>query len=227
MSKRNGKKDAISLEAGERVVLKPVKILERVHLGLAELSGMIKMHLPPKNPGEGTKPCVLVYIDDEVAEHLIGQLSAVVRGRWKRKNIGEGVRLTLPNVVLWIGSDAEMMRKLSEYHSELIRKQTVFTDQIFHLGTKRTDEEREIWRTFSSSCDTQVHFSFQSRIVVIDPKASRDLSVLRRSQVKLFKRKFRGLTKCKTLFLALSSALALLYLMSLVFGDSFEAQRRK
>lgn len=228
MSKRKkATKATISLEAGERVVLKPVKILDGVHLELADLAGMIKKSLPPKNQCEGTKPCVLVYIDDEVAEYLIGQLHKVIRSRWQRKDIGEGVRLTLPNVVLWIGSDLEMMQKLSEYHSELIRKQTVFTDQIFHLGTKRTDEERDIWRTFSSSCDTQVHFSFQSRIVVIDPRASRDLSVLRRSQIKLFKKKFKGLVKCKTLFLVMAAALALLYLMSLVFGDSFEAQRRK
>ncbi len=224
MPSRKDAKSTASVEGVERVVLKPVQIFDGIHLGLEDLAQMIGNRMP-KGSVEGTKPCVLVYIDDEVAEHLIGQMKFSLKNRWERKNFGEGMRLTLPNVVLWIGSDIKMMRKLSGYYSEVIRKQTVFTDQFFYLGTKRTDEEREIWRTFSSSCENQVHFSFQKRIVVVDPKAARDLSVLRRSQFKLLKRKFRGLAKCKSIFLALAAALALLYLMSLVFGDSFDGRR--
>lgn len=228
-SKNNGKKkkkgrntDMLNISPNERVILKPVRVINGVHLGISDLIGILKNFLPPITPCEGVKPCMLIYVHEDVVEYIVDQLKFSIKKRWIRKDIGEGVQLSLTYVVVWIGSNLRMMQNLSGYYNDLLQKQTVVIDQIFNLGEKMSDEARAILNNFSGACSTHIHFSFQEKIIVIDPRQAQNLSFLRRSQVKLLKKKFRGCVKLKTLFLVLSAMLAILYLMSLVFGDSLE-----
>jgi hypothetical protein len=218
------------------VVMKECRILDRTKIDLPDLAELIRRQIPKtkrrvddndEDEEPETTPCILVYVDEEVVDPLVTQLKFIDGSRWNRKNIGDGVKLSNKRVAIWVGCGYKMLEHLEEFYDSHCRRHVVCTDMVRYLTGRETEAARVIWRTFSAACETQIHFSFPDKIVVMNPQRQRDLGALRRAQTRQLKKKLKGCVQCRSCFLVVLAILALLYLLSLTFGNEYEYGPRR